>query len=260
MHNKYSVEHKPIHKSREGNLVSKADQVGYCLRNSIRSTILIKMKFFCFLISFVFVIVSAFDEADYKKEVYITNVAIGSAWNYGLEHVIETMVNDNDSYKCFAKINFMIALPDHPEIVNEIPEDLDLDELRKSMHYQFMMRLEIKHTLRNEYPEVDKDKEERRRRVVPSLKNIFRRVFDGSLDHVRGDVSLMRMCRLIGLYISTTIPTNYIKRLNIEPFTSTCILWDGIMFKRYRKINDVWWQIDLVNTNGRVQLLEEQLR
>ncbi|XP_050432856.1 uncharacterized protein LOC126840900 isoform X2 [Adelges cooleyi] len=100
------------------------------------------------------------------------------------------MVNDddpNEDNECFAKINFMIALPDHPEIVNEIPEDLDLDELRKSMHYQFMMRVEIKHTLRNDYPEVDKDKdlgdipltrlaELRRCDILSSLKNLIERL------------------------------------------------------------------------------------
>ncbi|XP_050440151.1 uncharacterized protein LOC126845531 [Adelges cooleyi] len=285
------------------------------------------MKIFLFLITLVLFNVSAYDEMNYKKEVFLTNVAIELAYNKndftvgdnsglnGLEHVIEKMVNDTSSFQIedyyvnFAKINFMIAVPDQTDIAINITDFEHLHNNFKCVHYQYMMQLEIKNTLNIDIPKLDESQigdlnlttlaEQRRCLVKPALKNIFRRLLGsmysqfmmqleirdlltgeardlGGLNlttlaeqrRVTGrslgnkirrvlktdtsevakyqnllDVSLLRMCRLIGLYISTQIPTSFIKKLMIDPINDTCTLYDGITQKKYKKINGVVWQI-----------------
>ncbi|XP_050431232.1 uncharacterized protein LOC126839856 [Adelges cooleyi] len=282
------------------------------------------MKLFYFYITLILVNVSADDdEATYTKHVFLTNAAIELAYNKndlnvgdnseanGLEHVIEKMVNNTpsfhneDFYLCFAKINFMIALPDQTDIVFEIPEMPHLGPLQKCGYYQHIMQQEIRNTLTLDIdiPEADEVQdfgsldlttlaEQRRGHVKQALKNIFRRVFaddikdfrslnltalaegrrvtgtsleniirrrvsDGSVLSHKHIVSLLRMCRMIALYMSIKFPTSYTKDLLIDFIGRTCKLGDGITEKIYKKIDGLWWQIG--RDNGTVQLLEEQL-
>ncbi|XP_050443263.1 uncharacterized protein LOC126847193 [Adelges cooleyi] len=321
-------------------LVSKADQFGYFLRNSICSKFVIKMKLFCFLITFVIVNVLANDEVTYYKEVvFLTNEAIEIAYSTndlivgdissinGLEHVIEKMVNDEDSYKCFAQLNLMIAVPDQTDLINYIPRlDCfslrgmeDVTPMKRCIDYQDFMQHEMKYTLGIDYPIADENQdfeglnlttlaEQRRSWVKTALKNIFRRKLRSMYDQfmlqlgirntlnlvgsnlatlieerrisgtslentirrrVLGtnipevvedqngsvrDYSLLPLCRLMGLYLSTLFPTSYIKELWINPNVSTCTMDDGTTLRVFKKINGVWSQISSIN-----QLLEDLL-
>ncbi|XP_050433524.1 uncharacterized protein LOC126841231 [Adelges cooleyi] len=204
----------------------------------------------------------------------------------------------------------MIAVPEKTDIVSNIREFDYQHNYLKCMHYQYIMQLEIRHTLNITIPKPEADfealnlttlAEQRRRLVKPALKNIFKRLL-GSMynqfmmqleirdlltDEVRDlqglnlttlaeqrrvtgtslenkirrvlktdvpeivkdqngsvlDVSLLRMCRLIALYISTQFPTSYIKKLQIDFIDGTCIMDDGITKKKYKKVNGIVWNI-----------------
>ncbi|XP_050443268.1 uncharacterized protein LOC126847197 isoform X2 [Adelges cooleyi] len=281
------------------------------------------MKLFCFLITyFFFVNVSAEtpDETTIKKEVFLANAAIELAYNKndlivgdGLEHVIERIVNNittfqTEGYECFAKINYMIAIPEKTDIVDLIPELDYCEPMRRCMIHQNTMQHEIKNTLDIPIPVVEDGQnieglnittlaEERRRLVKPALTNIFRRVFGSIYDQfiildIRNELTKqvldlgglnltklaekrrvtgksleniirrhvlrtkipevvedpsgsehvdysIRLCRLIGLYISAHYPTSYIKELWIDPDNNTCNLYDGSKQITYQKINGV---------------------
>ncbi|XP_050443289.1 uncharacterized protein LOC126847199 [Adelges cooleyi] len=97
---------------------------------------------------------------------------------------------------------------------------------------------------------------ERRRVTGTSLGNIIRRRVS---DVSELEDSLLLMCRLLGVYMSTTCPTSYVKKLLFDFINLTCTLDDGSTQKKmYKKIDGLWWQINPVN-NSTVQLLEEQL-
>ncbi|XP_050443264.1 uncharacterized protein LOC126847194 [Adelges cooleyi] len=305
------------------------------------------MKLFCFLTTFVLVNVLANDEVTYKKVVFFTNAAIELAYNTneliegdnfvtnGLEYVIEKMVNDEDSYKSFAKINLMMAVPDKTDLVNHIPSLVPffpmhmlgmqyqlfvrqeirdtlgmeyLSPIKKCINYQNYMQQEIKDTLEIDFPEADESQDfgsldltilanQRRRLVKTAIKKIFRRVIGTMFDQfflelevrdtlnlvgsnlatlieerratgtslentirqrVLGtenpevvedqngsirDCPLLRFCRLMGLYMSTQLPTLYIKKIWIDSNENTCTLDDGTIERKFKKINGVWSQI-----------------
>ncbi|XP_050443271.1 uncharacterized protein LOC126847197 isoform X4 [Adelges cooleyi] len=88
---------------------------------------------------------------------------------------------------------------------------------------------------------------EKRRVTGKSLENIIRRhVLRTKIPEVVEDPSgsehvdySIRLCRLIGLYISAHYPTSYIKELWIDPDNNTCNLYDGSKQITYQKINGV---------------------
>ncbi|XP_050443276.1 uncharacterized protein LOC126847198 isoform X4 [Adelges cooleyi] len=291
------------------------------------------MKLFYFFIPLVLVYVSATDEERYKMEVFITNEMIELAYNKndliveeysganGLEYVIENMVNDENDYNSFAKINFMIAIPDETDIVILIP-GLEYLHARlimtKCRRYQNDMQHELGITLNIGFPEFPYGKdfksmnltilgEERRHFVKQALQNIFKRKLgpmydqfilqleirdtlnsehlnlttltegrrvtgtsiESSIRHVLGTdiadvnqdqtrsvhgVSLLRICRLMGLYLSTRFPTSYIKDLWVDPMIMTCTLDEGDIQRRFKQINGVWWQIS--STTSKAVLTE----
>ncbi|XP_050438455.1 uncharacterized protein LOC126844358 [Adelges cooleyi] len=239
------------------------------------------MKLFCFLISYIFVNVSADYLTDYKKEVLYANASIERAYNMndltvggisganGLEHVIEIMVNENQYYKNFAKINLMIAVPEQTCIAYDIPDLPFCDNLRKSRGHQKMMEWQIRYTLGMDYPDIDQNQNfealdlkilanNRREHVVPALRNIIRRVLDKPVQHVQDDAAILQMCRLLGLYKSAQFPRSYISSLEINTVRGTCILWDiSNTPKWYRKNNGVWEQLKV---EGTAQPLEEQFK
>ncbi|XP_050428917.1 uncharacterized protein LOC126838479 isoform X2 [Adelges cooleyi] len=314
------------------------------------------MKQFGFFIFFLFVNISADKKEIYLRPVYLTNAAIKCAYNIndvtvgdnskanGLEHVIETMVDDKRYVNQFAKINFMIALPDQTEIVLKKPDwkgkvevlenktdvvlgipvsdfnhtkefenkaDIVLGrpvsdfrhteefenlvengkelprhilykrELKSAGNHQYIMHEEmvailgqrIRDAINIEVSEYYKHKnsekldlstlanERREFYVAPALKHILTRELEASVQRVDDDVSLLRVCRFIGIYISTQLPDLYITDLQIDSTDGTCTLWDKCNTpKRYRKINGSWSQISLDDLNDAVAPLEQQLR
>ncbi|XP_050427572.1 uncharacterized protein LOC126837664 isoform X4 [Adelges cooleyi] len=208
----------------------------------------------------------------------------------GLEYVIETMVDNNNYYVEFGKINFMIALPDNIEMVAYIREPLFFDtEIEKAENLQYIMQMEIINTLKLlnisiPLPEGDEDRVtmfnqfnmkqpeirdtsnlgrlnlttliKETRVSGTSLKNKMRRALGTSnpeVDDEPNESLLFRLCRSLGLYMSTQNPTSYINHLRID--STICIMYDGITQQRYKQFKGIWWQID--KDNRRIQLLEE---
>ncbi|XP_050427968.1 uncharacterized protein LOC126837965 isoform X3 [Adelges cooleyi] len=214
------------------------------------------MKLFCLLISFFFVEVLA-DYATYKEYVNITTEAIklvyekndltveGRSGANGLEHLIETMVTDDneENYKNFCKMNLLIAVPDQPEIVFGILEHMPLPPMQNLGTLKDLG-------------------DERRNYIVPALRNLIRcRILDEAVQHVDDDAFLLANCRLLGLYLSTQFPKSYIKEIEIDTTDRTCILTDKRNGKRrYRKNGNTWSEISLSNIDQTQQFLEEQLR
>ncbi|XP_050443285.1 uncharacterized protein LOC126847198 isoform X11 [Adelges cooleyi] len=261
------------------------------------------MKFVCFFITLVVENISAFDEAAYKKEVFITNQMIELAYNKndltigqhseanGLEYVIEEIVNDVEYYNSFAQINLMTALPDKTDIVLLIPAMKYLDgrlimntckqyqtiikhEIESilnivypkvpysegPMYDQFILQLEIRDTLNSERLNLT-TLTEGRRVTGTSIESSIRHVLGTDIADVNQDqtrsvhgVSLLRICRLMGLYLSTRFPTSYIKDLWVDPMIMTCTLDEGDIQRRFKQINGVWWQIS--STTSKAVLTE----
>ncbi|XP_050443287.1 uncharacterized protein LOC126847198 isoform X13 [Adelges cooleyi] len=244
------------------------------------------MKFVCFFITLVVENISAFDEAAYKKEVFITNQMIELAYNKndltigqhseanGLEYVIEEIVNDVEYYNSFAQINLMTALPDKTDIVLLIPAMKYLDGRlimnnivypkvpysEGPMYDQFILQLEIRDTLNSERLNLT-TLTEGRRVTGTSIESSIRHVLGTDIADVNQDqtrsvhgVSLLRICRLMGLYLSTRFPTSYIKDLWVDPMIMTCTLDEGDIQRRFKQINGVWWQIS--STTSKAVLTE----
>ncbi|XP_050438866.1 uncharacterized protein LOC126844606 [Adelges cooleyi] len=76
-------------------------------------------------------------------------------------------------------------------------------------------------------------------------------------EHPVHHVALLRICRFLGLYMSTQFPELYIKNIEVDSMNRTCILYNGTTSLVYRKNNDVWEQIW---EDGKTQPLEEQLK
>ncbi|XP_050427967.1 uncharacterized protein LOC126837965 isoform X2 [Adelges cooleyi] len=231
------------------------------------------MKLFCLLISFFFVEVLA-DYATYKEYVNITTEAIklvyekndltveGRSGANGLEHLIETMVTDDneENYKNFCKMNLLIAVPDQPEIVFGILEHMPLPPMQKAKLFNHIMLKEIEDIL--DLGTLKDLGDERRNYIVPALRNLIRcRILDEAVQHVDDDAFLLANCRLLGLYLSTQFPKSYIKEIEIDTTDRTCILTDKRNGKRrYRKNGNTWSEISLSNIDQTQQFLEEQLR
>ncbi|XP_050443284.1 uncharacterized protein LOC126847198 isoform X10 [Adelges cooleyi] len=269
------------------------------------------MKFVCFFITLVVENISAFDEAAYKKEVFITNQMIELAYNKndltigqhseanGLEYVIEEIVNDVEYYNSFAQINLMTALPACKQYQTIIKHEIEsilnivypkvpysegfrslnlttLGEQRRPfvkqalenilrrklgpMYDQFILQLEIRDTLNSERLNLT-TLTEGRRVTGTSIESSIRHVLGTDIADVNQDqtrsvhgVSLLRICRLMGLYLSTRFPTSYIKDLWVDPMIMTCTLDEGDIQRRFKQINGVWWQIS--STTSKAVLTE----
>ncbi|XP_050433954.1 uncharacterized protein LOC126841489 [Adelges cooleyi] len=231
------------------------------------------MKHFCFLISLFFVNILANDLSDYKESVYNINdlirrahykndVTVGDrSGANGLEHIIELMIDDDHIYKDFRKINCLIAVPERPKMIRKVlgPHS---NILKNATFFHEKMLTEMASILGIQlygvrYQFWGKLKtlgDNRRELVVPALKQIILRVLDGG-------PSVLRVCRLMGLYLSTQFPNSYIKKIQIDPTDGTCILGDRKNTNwRYGKIDEEWSQISLEDINVPVQSVKEQLQ
>ncbi|XP_050431423.1 uncharacterized protein LOC126839992 [Adelges cooleyi] len=241
---------------------------------------MIKMKYLWFLISFFFVNIMANDLSDYKECVWnITdfirqayekrNVTVGGISRAnGLEHIIEIMVDDvNSIYKDFRKINCLIAVPERPNMIFKVPGPYYSNILKKAKHFHDVMLKQMSSKLGIKLYEVRYQiwgtlktlGDDRRDYVIPALNNIITRILG---EPVQNDVAFtLRLCRFMGLYLSTHLPNAYIKKIQIEPIFGTCILRDiNKTNRRYGKIGDVWSELSLEDVNVPVQSIEQQLR
>ncbi|XP_050444501.1 uncharacterized protein LOC126848036 isoform X4 [Adelges cooleyi] len=217
------------------------------------------MKLFCLLIPIFFVGVLA-NEGTYMSYIFITTEALAIANDLTVEGTNGTETS---------KLNFLLAVPDHPEIMRTIPQLPLLPILQKANFFFQIMRQDIERLLELEpingfYRESISLKQlgdDRRQHVVPALKNVIRRRVLESGQHVDDEASLLPKCRLLGLYLSTQFPESFIKQVDIDPIDLICILTDTNDTKRYyRKIGNAWSEIRLSNKNESLQFLEEQLR
>ncbi|XP_050423409.1 uncharacterized protein LOC126835127 [Adelges cooleyi] len=241
------------------------------------------MNLYCLLISIFFVNVLANDYALYVEYIYITTETIkrassmndltvgGRSGANGLEHVIETMVDDTTNdlyYKEFCKMNFLMAVPDQTDILWRVQAFPLLDPLQKAIIFFQMMIQDIERMLgfrwnkglNQEMGTLNAIADERRVYLVPALNSVIRRrLLDGSVPHVDDEATILSNCRLLGLYWSTQFSKLYIKEVEIDPTDLTCILTNIIGAKRrYRKIGNAWSEIN--DNNQSLKSLEEQLR
>ncbi|XP_050434914.1 uncharacterized protein LOC126842086 isoform X2 [Adelges cooleyi] len=229
------------------------------------------MKLIGFFVPFILVNVSAdVFEADYRKQVLVTNVSIMEAGTDRLERIIEEMVNEVNHFDTFGKLNFMIAAPDKLNILNCIPVSdwRPMSYIDKLIDYQEVMGWKIRRAFRMTNPNINNNQDfgsldlttlaqDRRDVTGPALKNIINRVLDEPVQVIPDDGALKRMCCLIGLYMSAQFPTSYITYTQIDLSNRTCIVLNGITEKIYRKNRGVWVQI---NENGtELQRLQDQL-
>ncbi|XP_050431450.1 uncharacterized protein LOC126840012 [Adelges cooleyi] len=238
------------------------------------------MKLFCLLISLFFVDVLA-DYGLYMELVHLTNEGIrraylkndltvgGRSGANGLEHLIETMIDDVNNvlnYQDFCKICFLMVVPDQRKILMRITEPPPHPLHKGNSFFDKMLQdlvtfvgvdmtgnyIAVRKTLKNL---ADK----RRELVSWSLKNIISRRLLGSAQDVEDGASLLANCRLLGLYSSAQYPTDYINEVNIDLTSGTCTLTSCDFTQRmYRKIGGIWSQID---RNGQLQeSLEAQIQ
>ncbi|XP_050441884.1 uncharacterized protein LOC126846494 [Adelges cooleyi] len=235
------------------------------------------MKLFCLLISLFFMeVLAPYDR--YMELVHITTIGIKLAYEKNdltvggrsganaLEYLIEAMVddtNDDLNYQNFRHINFLTAVPDHTEILSKrtsISETLEANDLFDKMLQDIESKLGIK--MSGDCLDVKKTLKNlanmRRDFVAWSLKSIIRRRMLGSVQDVEDGASLLPNCRLIGIYLSTQLPTLYINEVNIDSTSRTCTLISSSYTETtFWKIGATW---TLRNSHGTVNTLEEYLQ
>ncbi|XP_050430172.1 uncharacterized protein LOC126839134 isoform X4 [Adelges cooleyi] len=192
------------------------------------------MKLFCLLLCLFFVDVLANeDESVYINYVFKTTATLREAYlmedfrihagdksrKNGLELVIETMNDATD----FCRYNFLLAVPDHLEIVPRI-EALPA----------FGDKTQSGATL-------EKIASKRRRLVAWTLKNVIGRRIIETVQDGDDEASLLLKCRFLGVFASTQTPSTYITKVDIDLPARTCIFTDineGI--KRYNTADVVF--------------------
>ncbi|XP_050433941.1 uncharacterized protein LOC126841485 [Adelges cooleyi] len=254
------------------------------------------MKLFTLLITFLFLAgVLADDESVYMDNVYTSTEVIKAIYSMrnvsnqlhrtisreGLEYIIESMVDDVDNrltFKNFPKICFLIAVPDHKDILSNVPVllpvpnrpgnyDLVVGPTQKANVFLDLMirfigaeligyRLQMTYT--TDRGTLQDIANERREFAATALTRLIRRRLLGE-QVVDDEASLLPKCRLLGIYLSTQSPDTYIKKVEIESTSLTCIFTDKSNTKRsYRKIDGTWSQIGLNDQAG--ESLEAQLQ
>ncbi|XP_050425085.1 uncharacterized protein LOC126836085 isoform X2 [Adelges cooleyi] len=188
------------------------------------------MKLFCVFISLLFIIVSAYDLMDYKRDVFIANLLIQKASEIkyqnrnGLEYLIEIIVYD-DKY-----------LMDTMNLMLTIPEFAATDKIYECVLVQRKLQSEI--TVELFIP-------------IPEVQDKY-----GN----KPDVSLVQLCTYIGLWTSTKIPSHYIKDVSIDGENGVCILLDkDNCVKKYRSFDGIYYQVDVDDIDHRIVKLQEQL-
>ncbi|XP_050423014.1 uncharacterized protein LOC126834855 [Adelges cooleyi] len=205
------------------------------------------MKLFCFLTSLIFVNVSTDDLMDYQTNIAITNahiklasekIIVGDGFvESGLEQVIKNIIEDDTSYS-LGVMNNIIAVPETPH----------LNDFQESARHQSILREKIEKELDIPVPKVSVVLESDFRRLTlinlgskrrdltkEAIINIWNQDVVGSEEQF----SSLWICRLIALFMSTKFPLSYVRDIQFDP--DTCIIYDGVIYKTYKKIEDEWW-------------------
>ncbi|XP_050431462.1 uncharacterized protein LOC126840017 [Adelges cooleyi] len=206
------------------------------------------MNVFCVLIFFFFMDIVASNWNMYLDFVYVTTsfMKVASEKNdltlvdgtetNALEYLIEAMVddiNDDLNYQDFRKINFLITVPDKRDLIHEIGEaNHFLEIMLRDM--ETITRLRMSRYSRRT-GELRAIVDRRRKLVFEALKSIIRRRLLGFVQEVENNDSLLPKCRLLGLYLSSQDSQSYIKEIQTNTTTRTCILTDkNEAIKMYR--------------------------
>ncbi|XP_050433970.1 uncharacterized protein LOC126841497 [Adelges cooleyi] len=251
------------------------------------------MKLFTLLITFLFLAgVLADDGSVYMDNVFTSTELIkyiylksylttsGTSIINGLEHIIESMVDSVDQFyfKNFQKLCFLIAIPDHMDIISDAMAMYQVPDQperfvrvrgvtqKANVFLDLMIRFigleligyRLKMTYTTDRGTLQNIANERREYVRLALINIIRRRVLG--EQVVDDVaSLLPKCRFLGVYLSAKSPESYIKEVDIESTSLTCIFKDkNDTISKYRKIDGTWSQIGLNDQAG--ESLETQLQ
>ncbi|XP_050433975.1 uncharacterized protein LOC126841500 isoform X1 [Adelges cooleyi] len=240
------------------------------------------MKLFCLLFSLFLVESLAYYYDRYVKLVHLTNMGIRRAYLKNdlrvrgrsganrLEHLIETIVEEinteliHQDFRNHSKICLLLAVPDHDEILF-MPEHPDL-YYKANLYFDKM--LQDLNTIAGvdmegcSYPYEYTLKQlanDTRKLVAWSLKSIIGRRMLGESVRVDDTESLIAKCLLLGIYFSTQSPESYIKQVDIDSRSRTCITTDTKNIqKRYRKIEGTWFEIHSGEQRG--ESLEAQLQ
>ncbi|XP_050429783.1 uncharacterized protein LOC126838977 isoform X2 [Adelges cooleyi] len=162
-----------------------------------------------------------------------------------LECLIEAMVddiNDDLNYQDFRKINFLIAVPEKRALIENSEEEANLITIQRANRFLEIMLDDIKAITKITIEAYGRCTDElisftnkRRKIVFKALQSIIRRRLLGSVQAVENNASLLRKCRLLGLYLSSQDSQSYIKEIQINTTTRTCILTDkNEAIKMYR--------------------------
>ncbi|XP_050435304.1 uncharacterized protein LOC126842387 [Adelges cooleyi] len=143
-----------------------------------------------------------------------------------------------------------------PNIQNQNFGDLVLSQLGKERRRITLMALSnmLSHALG--FGNMTHLIEQRRMHTTGGIKN---RIVRTVADIHNQELSILGMCRLIALFISTNLPTSYIKNLKTGD-KKTCFLYDKITeYKIYRDFDGVWWQVNDNDIDDKLQPLMDQL-
>ncbi|XP_050433993.1 uncharacterized protein LOC126841500 isoform X20 [Adelges cooleyi] len=214
------------------------------------------MKLFCLLFSLFLVESLAYYYDRYVKLVHLTNMGIRRAY---LKNDLRVRGRSGAS-----KICLLLAVPDHDEILF-MPEHPDLYD-KANLYFNKM--LQDLNTIAGvdmegcSYPYEYSLKQlanDTRKLVAWSLKSIIGRRMLGESVRVDDTESLIAKCLLLGIYFSTQSPESYIKQVDIDSRSRTCITTDTRNIqKRYRKIEGTWFEIHSGEQRG--ESLEAQLQ
>ncbi|XP_050433974.1 uncharacterized protein LOC126841499 isoform X2 [Adelges cooleyi] len=237
------------------------------------------MKLFCSLLSlFLVEVLAVYD--NYMGFIHLTNMGIirasrrndlnvrGRSGANRLEHLIETMVediNDELNYQNFCKICFLLAVPDHMEILLRIPEPPGQSKQKANLFFDKMLKdlssvvVDMEGGRYTYARTLEQLVNTRREFVAWYLKSIIGRRMLGESVRVDDIETLIANCRLLGIYFSTQSPQSYIKQVDIDSSSRTCITTDiNDIQKGYRKIEGTWFEID--SDDQRRETLEAQLQ
>ncbi|XP_050433997.1 uncharacterized protein LOC126841500 isoform X23 [Adelges cooleyi] len=190
------------------------------------------MKLFCLLFSLFLVESLAYYYDRYVKLVHLTNMGIRRAY---LKNDLRVRGRSGAS-----KICLLLAVPDHDEIL--FMPGVDMEGC--SYPYEYSLKQLANDT---------------RKLVAWSLKSIIGRRMLGESVRVDDTESLIAKCLLLGIYFSTQSPESYIKQVDIDSRSRTCITTDTRNIqKRYRKIEGTWFEIHSGEQRG--ESLEAQLQ
>ncbi|XP_050431022.1 uncharacterized protein LOC126839655 isoform X1 [Adelges cooleyi] len=251
------------------------------------------MKLSSLLISFLFLAgVLADDESVYMDNIFTSTELIkniyfksylttsGTPIINGLEHIIEFMVDDVHElgFLNFQKLCFLIAIPDHKDSISNIAAFrrvpgqsgmydgvFGLTQKANAILDQMIQVIVIKLigyrpkiTYTTEFGTLQDIANERRELAALALKSLIGRRLLGE-QVVDDEASLSSKCRFLGIYLSTQSPDTYIKEVDIESTSLTCIFTDkSNTISKYRKIDGTWSQIVFNNQAG--ESLETQLQ